>query len=93
MLILTRRTSETICVGEDITITILAVKGNQVRVGINAPRSVVVDRAEIYERKKRQLGAVGTRLLLAVVVALAVGIALANALTSCMETIAQASGG
>jgi carbon storage regulator len=55
MLILTRRPQETIRVGEDITITILGVEGNKVRVGIAAPRNVVVDREEVYERKQREL--------------------------------------
>jgi carbon storage regulator len=55
MLILTRRPQETIRVGEDITITILAIEGNKVRVGIAAPRNVVVDREEVYERKQREI--------------------------------------
>ena len=50
MLILTRRVGETVMIGDDVTITILGVKGNQVRVGINAPKSVAVHREEIYER-------------------------------------------
>ena len=54
MLILTRRVGETVMVGDDVTITILGVKGNQVRVGINAPKSVAVHREEIYERIKRE---------------------------------------
>lgn len=54
MLILTRRVGETVYVGDDVTITVLAIKGNQVRVGINAPKSVAVHRGEIYERIKRQ---------------------------------------
>lgn len=54
MLILTRRVGETIMVGDDVTITVLGVKGNQVRVGINAPKSVAVHREEIYERIKRE---------------------------------------
>ncbi len=48
MLILTRRVGETLMVGDEITITILGVKGNQVRVGINAPRKISVHRKEIY---------------------------------------------
>ena len=55
MLILTRRVGETVMIGDDVTITILGVKGNQVRVGINAPKSVAVHREEIYERIKREL--------------------------------------
>lgn len=54
MLILTRRVGETVMIGEDVTITVLGVKGNQVRVGINAPKSVPVHREEIYERIKRE---------------------------------------
>lgn len=55
MLILTRRTGETVMIGNDVTLTVLGVKGNQVRLGINAPRSVPVHREEIYERIKREL--------------------------------------
>lgn len=54
MLILTRRVGETVMIGDEVTITILGVKGNQVRVGINAPKSVAVHREEIYERIKRE---------------------------------------
>ena len=50
MLILTRRAGETVMVGSDITITVLGVKGNQVRIGINAPKDVAVHREENYER-------------------------------------------
>ena len=50
MLILTRRVGETLMIGDDVTITVLGVKGNQVRIGVNAPRDVAVHREEIYER-------------------------------------------
>jgi len=50
MLILTRRISETICIADDITVTILSISGNQVRLGINTPRATPVHRQEIYER-------------------------------------------
>lgn len=50
MLILTRRVGETLVIGDDVSITVLGVKGNQVRVGINAPKDVSVHREEIYER-------------------------------------------
>jgi len=53
MLILTRRISETLMVGDDVTVTVLGVKGNQVRLGINAPRNVAVHREEIYARLKQ----------------------------------------
>jgi carbon storage regulator len=51
MLILTRRIGETLVIGTDITVTVLAVKGNQVRIGVDAPINVPVDREEIYQRK------------------------------------------
>ncbi|MGH8209253.1 MAG: carbon storage regulator CsrA [Steroidobacteraceae bacterium] len=54
MLILTRRVGETVMIGDEVTITVLGVKGNQVRVGINAPKNVAVHREEIYERIKRE---------------------------------------
>ncbi len=54
MLILTRRVGETVMIGEDVTVTVLGVKGNQVRVGVNAPRDVAVHREEIFERIKRE---------------------------------------
>ena len=52
MLILTRRVGESVVIGEDVTVTVLGVKGNQVRIGINAPKTVAVHREEIFERIK-----------------------------------------
>jgi carbon storage regulator len=54
MLILTRNLGQTIMIGEDIVVTVLGVKGNQVRIGVQAPREVTVDREEIAERKKAE---------------------------------------
>ncbi len=54
MLILTRRVGETVMIGSEVTVTVLGVKGNQVRIGVNAPKDVAVHREEIYERIKRE---------------------------------------
>jgi carbon storage regulator len=56
MLVLCRRTSESLQIGDEVTVTVLAVKGNQVRFGIAAPRDVSVDRLEVWERKQEQEG-------------------------------------
>jgi carbon storage regulator len=54
MLVLTRRVGETLVVGNDVSVTILGVKGNQIRIGINAPKDVTIHREEIYERIRRE---------------------------------------
>ncbi|MFA6038228.1 MAG: carbon storage regulator CsrA [Legionellales bacterium] len=56
MLILTRRIGETLMVGDNVSITVLGVKGNQVRIGVNAPKEVSVHREEIYQRIQREKG-------------------------------------
>ena len=50
MLILTRKIGETLVIGDDVTLTILGIKGNQIRVGINAPKDVSIHREEVYLR-------------------------------------------
>jgi carbon storage regulator len=54
MLILTRRVGEIVRIGDDVTVTVLSVKGTQVRIGIDAPKTVVVHREEIFERIQRE---------------------------------------
>ena len=54
MLILTRRVGETLMIGDEVTVTVLGVKGNQVRIGVNAPKDIAEHREEIYERIKRE---------------------------------------
>lgn len=50
MLILTRRVGETLVIGDDITVTVLGVKGSQIRIGVNAPKKISIHREEIYQR-------------------------------------------
>jgi len=59
MLILTRRVGETVVIGNEIQVTVLGVKGNQVRLGVTAPRDVSVHRQEIYERIQKEQAAAG----------------------------------
>jgi len=54
MLILTRRVGETLMIGDEVSVTVLGVKGNQVRIGVNAPKTVSVHREEIYQRIQRE---------------------------------------
>lgn len=54
MLILTRRVGETLMIGDDVTVTVLEIKGNQIRIGVNAPKETSVHREEIYERIEKE---------------------------------------
>ena len=61
MLILTRRVGETLMIGDDVSVTVLGVKGNQVRIGVDAPKEVAVHREEIYERIRSEGGSASPR--------------------------------
>ena len=56
MLILTRRVGESLMIGDDVNVTVLGIRGNQVRIGVNAPRDVAVHREEIYDRIQQEKG-------------------------------------
>ena len=56
MLILTRRVGETVVIGDEVTVTVLGIKGNQVRIGVKAPKNVAVHREEIFERIRVERG-------------------------------------
>jgi carbon storage regulator len=60
MLVLTRRVGETLMIGNDVTVTILGINGNQVRIGINAPKDLPVHREEIYERFRSEQGPISS---------------------------------
>lgn len=61
MLILTRRISESVIIGDEVKVTVLGVKGNQVRLGIDAPKTVSVHREEIYQRIQQEKGGVSSQ--------------------------------
>ncbi len=55
MLILTRRVGESLMIGDEVTVTVLGIRGNQVRIGVNAPKDVAVHREEIYEKIQHEV--------------------------------------
>lgn len=54
MLILTRKVGESLVIGDDVSVTVLGIKGNQVRIGVNAPREIAVHREEVLERNRKE---------------------------------------
>jgi carbon storage regulator len=89
MLILTRRVGETIVIGDDVIVTVLGIKGNQVRIGINAPKDVSVHREEIYQRIQQEKNTTTTTPVAKPDVAPAVTAPIAPATTTTTTTVVR----